>query len=85
MRAMKGLGTDEETLISILCTLEEEEIFPLQTAFYERYERSLEEAVMSETSGKFKRVIVLAGTDSVADAYAKVRMFPQCSFDVHYW
>ena len=71
-RAMKGMGTDEDCLITILCTLNEEDIFPLQTAFADRYEKSLEQAVLSETSGKFKRVLILAGCDSIADAYAKV-------------
>ncbi len=47
-------------------------MFPLQTAFADRYEKSLEQAVLAETSGKFKRVLVLAGCDSIADAYAKV-------------
>ena len=31
-----------------------------------------EQAVISETSGKFKRVLLLAGCDSIAEAYAKV-------------
>ena len=38
------MGTDEDTLITILCTLDEEDIFPLQTAYADRYERSLEQA-----------------------------------------
>ena len=72
MRAIKGLGTDEATLITILCTLEEEDIMPLQIAFSSRYERSMEQAVLSETSGKFKRVLLLAGCDGVGESYAKV-------------
>lgn len=71
-KAMKGLGTDEDCLITILCTLDEEDIFPLQQAYSDRYERSLEQAVISETSGKFKRVLLLAGCDSIDEAYAKV-------------
>ena len=71
-KAMKGLGTDEDCLITILCTLDEEDIFPLQQAYSDRYERSLEQAVVSETSGKFKRVLLLAGCDSIDEAYAKV-------------
>ena len=71
-KAMKGLGTDEDCLITILCTLDEEDIFPLQQAYSDRYERSLEQAVISETSGKFKRVLLLAGCDSIDEAGAKV-------------
>ena len=66
------MGTDEDLLITILCTLDEEDILALQTAYADRYERSLEEAVISETSGNFKRVLLLAGCDSIAEAYAKV-------------
>ena len=71
-KAMKGFGTDEDCLITILCTLEEEEIVPLQTAYADRYERSLQQAVESETSGKFKRVLLLAGCDTIDEAYAQV-------------
>ena len=71
-KAMKGLGTDGDCLITILCTLDEEDIFPLQQAYSDRYERSLEQAVISETSGKFKRVLLLAGCDSIDEAYAGV-------------
>jgi hypothetical protein len=42
---MVGFGTDENTLITILCTLEEAEIFPLQTAYADRYEKSLEQVL----------------------------------------
>ena len=71
-KAMKGFGTDEDCLITILCTLEEDEIVPLQTAYADRYERSLQQAVESETSGKFKRVLLLAGCDTIDEAYAQV-------------
>ena len=71
-KAMKGFGTDEDCLITILCTLEEDEIVPLQTAYADRYERSLQQAVESETSGKFKRVLILAGCDTIDEAYARV-------------
>eukprot|EP00959_Pyramimonas_sp_CCMP1952_P143774 3010092-Pyramimonas_sp.AAC.1 len=54
MKAMKGLGTDEETLISILCTLDEEDIFPLQTSFYERYVRSLEDWLLDPLLTPFR-------------------------------
>ena len=70
-RAMAGFGTDEATLTTILCTTAEEDIIKLQMAYSSRYEKSLEQAVLSETSGKFKRVLLLAGCDRVADAYAK--------------
>ena len=67
---MKGFGTDEDCLITILCTLEEDEIVPLQTAYADRYERSLQQAVESETSGKFNASLILAGCDTIDEAYA---------------
>ena len=70
MRAIKGLGTDEATLITILCTLEEEDIMPLHQAFAIRTVDGTSRAL--ETSGKFKRVLLLAGCDGVGESYAKV-------------
>lgn len=71
-RAMKGLGTDEDMLITFLCTLDEADIYKLQTAYSERFEESMETAVLRETSGKFKRVLLLAGCDQAPECYAKV-------------
>ena len=71
-RAMKGWGCDEDTLTTILCTLDEADIFKLQNAYSSRFEKSLESAMLSETEGKYKRVLLLAGCDGVAEAYAKV-------------
>ena len=71
-RAMGGFGTDEAMLIAFLCTLDEEEIYAVQTAYAERYEESLERAVLSKTSGKFKRTLLLAGCDAAPECYAKV-------------
>lgn len=59
-RAMAGLGADEDTLVTVLCTLDEADILPLRAAYADRYETSLEQAVVSETSGKLKRVLLLA-------------------------
>ena len=71
-RAMKGWGCDEDTLTTILCTLDEADIFKLQNAYSSRFEKSLEQAMLSETEGKYKRVLLLAGCDGIAEAYAKV-------------
>ena len=50
----------------------EADIFKLQNAYSSRYEKSLEQAMLSETEGKYKRVLLLAGCDGIAEAYAKV-------------
>eukprot|EP00914_Ancora_sagittata_P004034 GHVO01008868.1.p1 GENE.GHVO01008868.1~~GHVO01008868.1.p1 ORF type:complete len:336 (-),score=82.19 GHVO01008868.1:17-958(-) len=56
--AMKGLGTDETTLIDILCARTNEEIEEIKELYTSEYERDLEEDVQSETRGDFKRLLV---------------------------
>lgn len=57
-RAMKGLGTDEACLIEILCTRTNEEIEDIKKQFKKDHKQNLEKAIMSETSGHFKRLLV---------------------------
>ncbi|KAM7444748.1 hypothetical protein ABFA07_006668 [Porites harrisoni] len=57
-RAMRGAGTDEETLIDILCTRTNQEIANIKRNYTEYYKRDLEKDCVSETSGHFKRLLV---------------------------
>ncbi|XP_015774697.1 PREDICTED: annexin A7-like isoform X1 [Acropora digitifera] len=57
-RAMRGAGTDEESLIDILCTRTNTEIAEIKKAYTEYYKRDLEKDCVSETSGHFKRLLV---------------------------
>ncbi|XP_068710615.1 annexin A7-like [Montipora foliosa] len=57
-RAMRGAGTDEETLIDILCTRTNKEIAEIKRSYTEYYKRDLEKDCVSETSGHFKRLLV---------------------------
>lgn len=57
-RAMRGAGTDEETLIDILCSRSNAEIEAIKREYQNYYKRDLEKDCVSETSGHFKRLLV---------------------------
>jgi annexin A7/11 len=50
-KAMKGFGTDEKTLIRVLCHYPPASIQHLKTTYQQRHSRSLEADVKSEVSG----------------------------------
>jgi len=56
--AMKGAGTDEGVLIEILASRSNEEIALIKAAYKKDMDRDLEEDMMSETGGNFKRLLV---------------------------
>ncbi|KAJ9581535.1 hypothetical protein L9F63_023291 [Diploptera punctata] len=58
-KAMKGLGTEEETLIEILCTRNSKEIKEIVDTYERMYDRPLAEHMCSETSGDFRRLLTL--------------------------
>lgn len=55
---MKGLGTDEATLIKILCNRNTAELEAIKAAYLQRHGKDLVSAVHSETGGNFGRAIV---------------------------
>ncbi|XP_017852326.1 annexin B11 isoform X2 [Drosophila busckii] len=55
--AMAGIGTDEEVLIEILCTLSNVEIHTIKHQYLRLYGAHLESELKSETSGNFKRLL----------------------------
>ena len=57
-KAMKGLGTDEDTLIEIIGTRPGWMIKNIRTKYTEMFEQDLVEQVESETSGSFKKLLV---------------------------
>ncbi|XP_060565364.1 annexin A13-like [Ruditapes philippinarum] len=57
-QAMDGLGTDETTLIEILCTCTNQEIAEIKDAYRERFKKELEADLEGDTSGHFRCVLV---------------------------
>ncbi|XP_054729830.1 annexin B10 isoform X1 [Anastrepha obliqua] len=60
--AMAGIGTDETTLVEILCTKTNEEMHEIVAAYEAKYDRPLAEQMCSETSGFFRRLLTLIVT-----------------------
>lgn len=57
-KAMKGMGTDEETLIRIIVTRAEVDLQGIKAKFQEKYQKSLSDMVHSDTSGDFRKLLV---------------------------
>ncbi|KAL7028246.1 hypothetical protein ACKWTF_005774 [Chironomus riparius] len=56
--ACYGVGTDEEVLIEVLCTLSNNEINLIKERYQEMFKKDLEDVLIGETSGNFKRLLV---------------------------
>ncbi|NWV40261.1 ANXA6 protein, partial [Grantiella picta] len=57
--AISGIGTDEKCLIEILASRTNKEIHDLAAAYKDAYERDLEADIVGDTSGHFKKMLVV--------------------------
>lgn len=83
-KSISGIGTDESTLVEIMCSRSNEEIDELKEKYQEEYECSLEEALQGDTSGYFGRLmtaLVQGGRDTDDVDYSRVEEDAQKLFD----
>jgi len=57
-KAMKGIGTDEETLLEIICTKSNAQLEQIKEKYNEVFDRDLESDVENETRGDFSRLLI---------------------------
>jgi hypothetical protein len=57
-KAMKGAGTDEDSLIEIIASRPTSQLKAIRDAYKLKYGKSLEDEIASETSGTFKKLLV---------------------------
>lgn len=70
-KSMSGIGTDETSLVEILCSKTNAQIKEIVSAYEDLYDRPLAEHMCSETSGHFRRLLTLIVT-GVRDESGKV-------------
>ncbi|KAI0012109.1 Annexin [Xylariaceae sp. FL0662B] len=56
--AMKGFGTDEKTLIRVLCTKDPLQIEAIKSTYFRLFSRTLEKDIIKETGGWFETGLV---------------------------
>ncbi|KAF7665438.1 hypothetical protein LDENG_00139250 [Lucifuga dentata] len=57
-QAMEGLGTDEETLLEILCTRSGKQLQEIGAVYKQTYKKELDKEIKGETSGDFAKLIL---------------------------
>ncbi|KAM4743910.1 annexin A2-B-like [Anableps anableps] len=56
--SMKGLGTDEETLIELVCSRNNEELTEIKKVYREMFKKELEKDIAGDTSGDFAKLLL---------------------------
>lgn len=57
-RAIQGAGTDESTIVEILCARTDEQIEEIKTKYNEEYDRDLEEDIKGDLGGNLEKLMV---------------------------
>uniref|UniRef100_A0A286XSV1 Annexin n=1 Tax=Cavia porcellus TaxID=10141 RepID=A0A286XSV1_CAVPO len=55
---LQGLGTDEDSLIEIICSRTNQELQEINRVYKEMYKTDLEKDIISDTSGDFRKLMV---------------------------
>uniref|UniRef100_A0A3Q1M636 Annexin n=2 Tax=Bos TaxID=9903 RepID=A0A3Q1M636_BOVIN len=58
-KSMKGMGTNEDALIEILTTRTSKQMQEIGHAYYTAYKKSLGDEISSETSGDFRKALLI--------------------------
>jgi hypothetical protein len=56
-RAMKGLGTDDSTLVAIMTNRSKAQLQLIQEAYLREFKKSLEKDIIGDTSGNYQRLL----------------------------
>lgn len=62
---MKGLGTDDKTLVNILCTRSLEQRLAIADAFKAEFKKNLIDEVIDDTSGSYRNLLVALLTPTI--------------------
>jgi annexin D len=57
-KSMKGLGTDDKTLIRVVVTRTEIDMLYIKAEYHKKYKKTLAEAIQSETSGNYRAFLL---------------------------
>lgn len=56
--SMKGLGTDEETLIELVCSRSNDEMLTIKKVYKDLFKKDLDKDVAGDTSGNFAKLLL---------------------------
>lgn len=83
LRAMKGLGTDEEAIVEILATRSNEEIREMKGAYQRLTGRPLEQDLRGDTSGHFGRLVVAIAAGARDEGAGGEQRAPQLARELY--